>query len=171
MTTVFVQFSDATETQVVAVFGSAQDAVAFPNQAEVDETDPRYQAFVNPASTLAGAQAAQITALEAAYEAAIQQPVAFTTTAGVSKTFQADSASQNVLLIATTGYNLAGATPAGFYWVSSDDTQVPFALVDLKGLYGVMLARGNAAFQQLQTLKSSVRAASTIASVRAVVWS
>jgi hypothetical protein len=122
------------------------------------------------AQLLASAQAAQITTLKAAYNTAIQQPVSFTAAGSISKTFQADMGSQNVLLIATTGYNLAGATPSGFYWVSSDNTQVPFMLADLKGLYGVMLAQGNTAFQKLQTLKAQVNAATTAAAVQAITW-
>ncbi len=127
------------------------------------------------AQQLATAQATQIAALTAAYQAAIQQSVSYTTVGGVNKVFQADDYSQNVLLIATTGYNLAGATPAGFYWVSSDNTQVPFALADLKGLYGVMLVQGNTAYQQLQTLKAQVNAvvvaqANAVAAVQAIVW-
>ncbi|MFL9893737.1 DUF4376 domain-containing protein [Paraburkholderia sp. RL17-381-BIF-C] len=127
-----------------------------------------------PAATeseiLANAQAAQMSALTVAYQAAVQQPVSFTTAAGTAKTFQADSNSQNVLLIATTGYNLAGATPQGFYWVADDNTQVPFALADLKGLYAVMLQQGNTAFQTLQTLKAQVRSAATIAAVQSITW-
>ncbi|MBN3848611.1 DUF4376 domain-containing protein [Paraburkholderia sp. Ac-20342] len=170
MTTVFVQFADASETEIIAVFACAQNTAAFPNQAQIDERDARYQAYVNPASTLQGAINAQLAALTGAYQAAIQQPVSFTTAGGVTKTFQADTDSQNVLLIATTGYSLAGATPSGFYWVSSDNTQVPFALADLKGLYAVMLAQGNVAFQKLQALKVSVRAATTVAAAQAVSW-
>lgn len=129
-----------------------------------------FSAPVSPPPALADAQAAQIAILTDAYNAAIQMPVSFTTAGGVTKIFQADSGSQNVLLIATTGYNMVGATPTGFYWVSSDNTQVPFALADLKGLYGVMLTQGNIAFQQLQTLKAAVRAATTVAAAQAVSW-
>lgn len=171
MTTVYVQFSDATKTNVISVFGCPQDPSVWPNQGEIDSADARYQAFINPASTLSGAQSAQIATLTAAYSAAIQQSVSFTTAGGVAKTFQADLASQDVLLKATTGYNLSGATPTGFYWVSGDNTQVPFTLADLKGLYRVMLAQGNTAFQKLQTLKSQVNAATTVAAATAVSWS
>lgn len=58
MTTVYVQFTDATETTVRAVFADPQDATTYPNQAAIDSTDVRYQAFVNPASTPAGKAAA-----------------------------------------------------------------------------------------------------------------
>jgi hypothetical protein len=120
---------------------------------------------------LAAAQSTQIAALTTAYQAEIQQPVAFTTEGGVSQTFQADSGSQNVLLVATTGYNLAGTTPEGFYWVASDNAQVSFTLADLKGLYAAMLAQGNAAFTKLQNLKAAVRAATTVAGVQGIDWS
>ncbi|CAN0620569.1 DUF4376 domain-containing protein [Burkholderia multivorans] len=122
------------------------------------------------ASLLAQAQAAQAATLSSAYQAAVQVDVSYTSAGGVTKTFQASSNSQSTLLVATTGYNLAGETPAGFYWVAADNTQVPFTLVDLKGLYAVMLAQGNAAFNKLQSLKSEVRAATTVAAVQAVVW-
>ncbi|WP_407945730.1 DUF4376 domain-containing protein [Paraburkholderia elongata] len=60
---------------------------------------------------------------------------------------------------------------AGFYWKSSDNTEVPFALADLKGLYAAMLAQGWAAFQKLQTFKAQVSTATTVIAVQAVVWS
>jgi hypothetical protein len=122
------------------------------------------------ADLLAMTQAAKIAEVYAAYQAAVQVSVEYTTVAGVGKTYQADSASQNTLLIATTGYNLAGATPTGFYWVAEDNTQVPFTLDDLKGLYGVMLTQGNAAFNKLQALKASVRSATSASAVAAVAW-
>ena len=119
---------------------------------------------------LATAQAAQIATLNAAYQNAIVQDVSYTSVAGVTKTYQADTTSQQNLLIATTGYNLAGATPAGFYWVAADNTQVPFALADLHGLYLAMLAQGATAFQHLQTQKAAVNAATTAAAALAVTW-
>lgn len=122
------------------------------------------------AQLLAAEQASQIAMLTAAYNEAIQQAVTFTTSGGVTKTFQADVNSQDVLLKATTGYNLSGSTPTGFYWVSSDNTQVPFTLADLKGLYGSLLAQGNAAFQKLQTLKAQVNNSERVADVQGINW-
>ena len=71
---------------------------------------------------------------------------------------------------ATQGYAIAGATPAGFYWVAKDNTHVPFTPADLQGLYTDILAQGWAAFQTRQILKASVNAATTIAAVQACVW-
>lgn len=120
--------------------------------------------------TLGQAQDLQVNLLESAYAAAITQPVAFTTAAGQTQTFDADAAAQGNLLIATQGYGLVGSTPAGFYWVAVDNAQVPFTLEDLKVLYAAMLAQGWTAFQNLQAKKQSVRAAMTIEAAQAVTF-
>lgn len=44
---VYVQFSDATETEVISVFSGPQDPEVFPNQAVLDDDDPRYLAFIH----------------------------------------------------------------------------------------------------------------------------
>lgn len=41
----FVQFSDAAEQQIVAIFSCEQDADAYPNQGQVDVDDARYSAY------------------------------------------------------------------------------------------------------------------------------
>lgn len=103
----------------------------------------------------------QIATLEAAYIAAIQLPVAY-----MGSTFQADLDSQNVL----TKCLVAGAVPAGFYWLDATNVQVPMTFVQLQGLAGVMLAQGQAAFAKLQGLKTAARDATTAATVQAVIW-
>jgi hypothetical protein len=167
---VYVQFGDATDTTIVASFGCPQDPASFPNQATIDSSDARYQAFVNPASTLAGAQAAQKAAIDAAYSDAIQQSIAFKTAAGVSQTFQADTGSQTILSQATQGYGIAGAVPANFFWKAADNSLVAFTLADLEGLYLAMLAQGWSAFQKRAALKAEIDAATTVAAVQAISW-
>lgn len=123
------------------------------------------------AQLLASAQIAQCALINAAYEAAIQTAVSFKSADGVTETFQADPASRMLVMQAVQGYTLAGATPAGFYWVAADNTHVPFTLADLQGLYLTILAQGWAAFQTRQTLKAGINAATaTIASVQATNW-
>lgn len=122
------------------------------------------------APTLAQVLNQQAAMLQAAYMVAIQQPVSFTTAAGVTKTFDADTDSQRTLQTAAQGYEMAGSVPDGFYWVAADNTQVPFTLPDLKGLYAAMLAQGWTAFQRLQDRKSALAAATTTSAVQAVVW-
>ena len=123
------------------------------------------------AQPLAIAQAAQIAALAAAYEAASSRPVSYSTKAGVANLFQADPASQAIVQQSLAGYQGAAAVPAGFYWVAADNAQVPFDFADLQGLAAAMIAQGWSAFQELHGLKAEVLAATTVAAVQAVVWS
>lgn len=104
--------------------------------------------------------------IEAAYEVASQLPVTFTTAGGVTAVFQADKGSQDILM--TTLAGLPGVTPPGFWWLSSDNVQVPFTYADLKGLAGAMLMQGWAAFQAKQTRKAALRVADTIEAVDAI---
>ncbi|WP_434663435.1 DUF4376 domain-containing protein [Paraburkholderia sp. A3BS-1L] len=167
---VYVQFSDATETTIIASFGCPQSSAAFPNQATIDSSDARYQAFINPASTLAGAQSAKIAALTAAYQAAIQQPVSYTSKGGATKTYQADAGSIANLTQMLLAFQSSQTVPVGFYWVSLDNTQVPFSYADMQALANALGTQGAAAFQQLQTLRGKVNAAATVAAVQTIDW-
>lgn len=111
--------------------------------------------------SLADAQAAQIAALTVAYNAAIQVPVSY-----MSTTFQADNGSQDRL----TGSLVAGTVPAGFYWLDANNVQVGMTFAQLQGLASVMLVQDQAAFTKLQGYKTEVRAATSIAAVKAVTW-
>ncbi|MDN7540267.1 DUF4376 domain-containing protein [Burkholderia cenocepacia] len=122
------------------------------------------------AQLLEQARAAQISIINAAYAAAVMEPVSFKTAEGTTESFQADPGSQLVLMQATQGYTLAGSVPAGFYWVAVNNTQVPFTLADLSALYQAMLDRGWAAFQHKQSLKAQIAAAATVAAVQAISW-
>ncbi len=124
----------------------------------------------SPAVALSQAQAAQNALLTAAYQAAIAQPVSYTSAGGVTQTYQADAGSVSNLKDAELGCRKAGATPSGFYWVAADNTQVPFSYADLLGLAAAMIAPGIAAFQHLQAQKAAVRAALTVAAVQVITW-
>ncbi|MBN3005586.1 hypothetical protein JW897_17780 [Chromobacterium alkanivorans] len=50
MTKAYVQFSDAAETTIICAFSCPQDPTDYPNQGEIDDTDPRYLTFKNPPS-------------------------------------------------------------------------------------------------------------------------
>lgn len=119
---------------------------------------------------LAQAQNVQLGILAAAYDTAIQAVVSFTTAGGVTKTYQTDAGSQDVLVKTLQRCQAANSVPAGFYWVATDNTQVPFTLSDLQGLDAAIFIQGWTAFQNLQTKKAAVRAATTVAAVRAVTW-
>lgn len=135
--------------------------------AEIELTADEIAALATP---LVDLQAAQSAAIDQAYAAAVTADIAFTTSAGVVATFQADADSQHVLAVSVQGYDMAGAVPSGFFWKASDNTQVAFTLEDLKGLYQAMLARGWVAFQKKTTLKAEIAGATTVAEVQAITW-
>jgi hypothetical protein len=141
----------------------SQDAFIKPGLIAITQAEA--DALRNPPPTLADAKAAQIAILTAAYNTAIQQPVAY-----MSTTFQADADSQTKVISVLAAMTPAGATPAGFYWVDAANTHIPMTLAQVQGLAQAMMAQGWAAFQQLQTRKASVNAATTIDVVQAVVW-
>lgn len=120
--------------------------------------------------SLSQAQSNQQIILYKAYQSATQQNVPYISKAGIFKHYQADSVSQNTLLVATVGYQAQGKVPVGFYWVSADNTQVSFSLEDLQGLYAAMLAQGQEAFTHLQDKKAAVNNAATLVDVQAVGW-
>jgi hypothetical protein len=112
-------------------------------------------------------------ALVPSYNAAISANINFTSAGGVTKAYQADAKSLDLLHKEVTLYSTCStpaATPAGYYWVSADNTQVPFTLADLQGLAAAIGARGVAAFQNLQAKKSAVLASADIASVQAITF-
>lgn len=118
--------------------------------------------------TLQQTQGSQIVLLYAAYQAAIAQNITITTAGGVTKPFQADQAAINNLQAMLAAFPTS--VPAGFYWVASDNTRVPFTLADMKALAAAMGNQGWAAFQRLQDRKVAVLAATSVAQVQAVVW-
>ena len=119
---------------------------------------------------LATVQTAKLADLKDDYDEAIQQPVSYTTKAGIMQTFQGDDtavANLSKMLLAFQG---AGATPPGFYWVASDNTQVPFTYADMQGLAQAIGVNALTAFGNLQAKKAAVLAASTSAAVVDITW-
>ena len=115
------------------------------------------------AQLLAQAQAKQKFIIETAYQTAITAPVAY-----MGASFQADDASQDILVKVLIGMQVAGATPAGFVWMDANNVAVPMTLADLQGLYGAILTRGQAEFTKKIIAKQAVDAATTSAAVQAV---
>ncbi len=89
MATVFVQFSDAMESAVTSIYSCPQDPKLYPNQGTIDSTDPRYLAFVDPASTAAGKVAAAVLAVIAG-----GLTVTSTSTPAVNGVYAVDQAAQ-----------------------------------------------------------------------------
>ncbi len=109
-------------------------------------------------------------ALDSAYATAIAAGVTFTTVAGDTRAYQSDPDSVNRLQNCILGWIAVQSVPPGFYWVATDNTQVPFTWADLVGLGAAFLNPGHAAFETLQDLKAAARGATTLESVKAVSW-
>ncbi len=107
------------------------------------------------------AQSAKLAELSAAYDATIQQPVAY-----MGTTFQADEASQSML----TKRLAPGSVPVGFFWLDANNAQILMTYAQLQGLAAAMLVQGQAAFTRLQSLKVQVRSATTLDGVAVVTW-
>lgn len=125
---------------------------------------------LNVAADTADAQTTQTALMEQAYATAVSQNVSFTNAGGVTKTFQADSDSQDILNKTLNVCKNQGSVPSGFWWKSSDNTHVSFTLADLVGLSSAMFEQGWTAFQTLDARKASIMAATTRAQVQAVSW-
>jgi hypothetical protein len=46
-TTIFVQFTDSTDSSIMSVFAGPQDPAYFPNQGEMPSDDQRYVTYYN----------------------------------------------------------------------------------------------------------------------------
>lgn len=120
------------------------------------------------AHLLAAARNKKLGEIRQAYNSQVDSHVDFTTAAGVSKAFQADEASQSNLTKALLGCASAQATPAGFFWVSQDNTFVPFTYADMNGLAAAMFNKAAAAFATMQQRKAAAISATTLAQINAI---
>jgi len=114
-------------------------------------------------------QAAQNALNYASCLQAIQGPVSYTSKGGVTTQYQADPGSVASLQSTILGFQLAQATPTGFYWVALDNSHTPFEYADLLGLAQAMALPGAAAFAKRQSLKAQV-AAADLSTVGTIVW-
>lgn len=122
------------------------------------------------AELLADAQAVQTGLVNQSYQQTIEADISYTNQAGNTDDFQADPASQQNIIRTLLAYTATKEVPTGFYWVSSTNAQIPFTFVDLQNLAQDMTNRGWIAFTKLQSLKTRILAATTVAAVQAIVW-
>lgn len=108
--------------------------------------------------------------IQLAYEHAITLPVFYTSMAGIAKEYQADLISQNNLSKSIAGCQKDGITPDKFFWVSQDNTRVPFCYEDLLGLASAIYQCAYGAFIKYQNLKQDIEKATTPKAVTAIVW-
>lgn len=53
MTTIYVQFSDESESDIVSLFGNPQDEKFWPHQGIVDSSDTRYKLYYDNMTEIA----------------------------------------------------------------------------------------------------------------------
>ncbi|WP_233873990.1 hypothetical protein [Paraburkholderia adhaesiva] len=137
------------------------------------ETPPENALFAAPpelSMSLAEAQAARIAQLRAAWQAAGEAPVSFTTAAGHTDLYACDAAS-----IANLDAMLAANTQAGSWppdlWLTAGGLPVsPFTWNDLEGLARTIANRAQPDYAALLVKIAAVMAATTVAQVGAITW-
>lgn len=122
----------------------------------------------DPGPTLDQAKAAQIAALNAAYKAAINAPVSFTTAAGATAQFpQSDQAKAYLAQCIDAG---AAAWSLGLWLDVSNNPVSPFTFADLQGLAAAMEAAETPDYHRLMTKAAQIAAATTVNAVQAITF-
>jgi len=147
MATVYVQFTDSTETAVSTVFGCPQDPNVYPNQAAIPDTDPRYQAFLNPVSVV-----------DQMWEKIKAMRDIRTQTGGyqaAGKWFNSDTFSRSQQL----GLVLMGANiPNGLQWKTMDGSFITMTQTLAGQIFAAAAAQDQATFAQAETHNAAMRA-------------
>lgn len=118
---------------------------------------PKDALFADPGPTLAVLIERKNNELTKEYDDQVRTAVGFTTEAGQASTFQADQSSVSRIVTALAGFDAVGEVPEGYYWLSADNTQVPFTKEDLRALLAEIHVRNFKLFDKLQTLKALAR--------------
>lgn len=113
------------------------------------------------AETLTRVKSIKIESLKTSYQTAISLPIAYMAT-----TFDADEYSINLISRCLS----VGSVSSGFYWVSSANVKVTMTFIDLQGLAGAILTRGQTNFTNLFDKKTLVLGALTETDVNSIFW-
>jgi hypothetical protein len=165
MATVFVQFTDPSEAIIQALLGCSQDEITYPNQGQIDDSDARYLAFINPASTLPVAKSAQLVALATDFATASVTNVTDSNgviwSGGMSSALSIYGSVQLAAVGGATSVNLFDADNLPHVVTMEQGTAIAAAI---GAAYQTVFAR-------YQGYKAAVAAATTIAEVQAITWS
>ena len=143
-------------------------------QGMTQATPAQITAITNPPLTLAQSQAAQVTALQSAYQSAINTPVSFKNAAGVTSTYPAGNAVS--LNGQTATDNLGNVISAGAaawtmgHWLDTANVAQTFTFADLQGLAAAMEVVEVLDWQDLVAKVAAVQAATTVAAVQAITF-
>lgn len=118
-------------------------------------TDEEAVILLTPVKTLDELKQSQIDLEEAAYEAAIQEPIAY-----LGTTFQADKKSRELLtdVLVAAGFVM----PTGFMWRDSNNQAVLVEGALLQGLATTILLRGQPLFWAKSARKDVINACLTV---------
>lgn len=137
-------------------------------------TDAQAGALQEPPITLAQAQAAQIAALEAAYQAAITGPVTFKNAAGVTSTYAfgetVTMGGTNAQALLTQIIDAGAAAWTAGVWFDTTEKAQTMTFADLQGLAAAIEAMETPDEQKLMSLIAQIQAATTVAAVQAITW-
>lgn len=154
--------ADGSEHRIIAI-GEMPPADALPSPPPAQPATPEVL-------TLAQAQSAQVVTLQATYKAAIQQPVKFTTSAGATDQFSADTDSVGNLEAMLTAYASTQSFPLNLWLNTAGAPVTPFTYADLQGLAETIANQATPDYQELLQKISAVMASTTVDAVQAIVW-
>lgn len=104
MASIFVSFTDSTETVIGSSFTCPQDPSVWPYQGAVQDTDSRYQAFINPPQTAPQKSASLLQA---------GLTISSTGTPALNGTYACDPLSQSDIIAIETSLNAGKGFPPG----------------------------------------------------------
>lgn len=133
----------------------------------------RINDFIVPLSSseiLRNAMDVRVLALRSRYLSSLQGKLKFSTGAGVSEVFQVDDLSVKNLSDMLLAFSGTQETPDQFYWVTDNNSHVPFTYKDLQGLASLMGTAKLGLFQHFQGKRAEIEACTTVEAVNAVQW-
>ena len=112
---------------------------------------------------LAQVQQTRLDLMDSSYNTAVCANITYMAT-----TFQADPVS--LMLVSQVLSAQAGVAPTGFGWYDINNVKVAMTNAQLQGLASAIFLRGQPLFDNKQTKKAAIRAATTNAQVQAVIF-
>lgn len=140
-----------------------------------EETVPANSYLSDPGPLLSDVKLSVKQTLVQTYAASLNEPVPYTSEAGVVSAYQHDAKAMAALAAATASFASLGKVPDGYYWVAFDNTRVPFTLQDLTNLSEALGNYNFEQFNKLQNYKDELEAItdSTVNAVElalSVIW-
>lgn len=139
---------------------------------EHEAVPPQNALFARPEKTIAMLKVERRNALEGDYRTANTQDIRYESEGGVIRLFQTNVTSLDSLAQALSAYSYNESVPAGYFWRSSDNFNVPFTYVDLQQLNLAIETRQFSYFTELTSLKDFLFSedVETAEDISEVIW-